>query len=80
MQTLLSCWDFFQKQLLGLRWLNVLIGKLLTVDAIRSNNYKLMPRRVPKSEGNPQPTTTNNQVPAVPPGFTQVEADQDLPF
>lgn len=31
MQTLLSCWDFFQKQLLGLRWLNVLIGKLLTV-------------------------------------------------
>lgn len=56
------------------------IGKLLTVDAIRNNNYKLMPRRVPKSEGNPQPTTTNNQVPGIPPGFTQVEADQDLPF
>lgn len=31
MQTLLSCWDFFQKQFLGLRWLNLLIGKLLTV-------------------------------------------------
>lgn len=31
MQTLLSGWDFFQKHILGLRWLNVLIGKLLTV-------------------------------------------------
>lgn len=31
MQAVLSLWDFFQKQLLGLRWLNVLIGKLLSV-------------------------------------------------
>lgn len=29
MQGLLSIWDFFQKQVLGLRWLNTLIGSLL---------------------------------------------------
>ena len=29
MQGLLSIWDFFQKQVLGLRWLNTLIGGLL---------------------------------------------------
>lgn len=31
MNTLRIIWDFFQKQLLGLRWLNMLIGKMLTV-------------------------------------------------
>lgn len=31
MQILLTAWDFFQKQILGLQWLNVLIGKLLAV-------------------------------------------------
>lgn len=30
MHTLLSYWDLFQKQILGLRWVNDLIGKLLT--------------------------------------------------
>lgn len=29
MQVLLNVWDFFQKQILGLRWLNTLIGNLL---------------------------------------------------
>ena len=30
MTILVNIWDFFQKQVLGLRWLNELIGKLLT--------------------------------------------------
>ena len=29
MQAVLSVWDFFQKQVLGLRWLNTLIGSIL---------------------------------------------------
>lgn len=29
MQAVLNAWDFFQKQVLGLRWLNVLIGNIL---------------------------------------------------
>ena len=29
MQAVLSVWDFFQKQVLGLRWLNTLIGNIL---------------------------------------------------
>lgn len=29
MQGILNAWDFFQKQVLGLRWLNTLIGRLL---------------------------------------------------
>lgn len=31
MQTVLTGWEFFQKQILGLRWLNALIGKMLTI-------------------------------------------------
>ena len=56
------------------------IGKLLTVDAIRSNNYKLMPRREPKVESAPVPAAPGSQAPGIPPGFTQVDAGNDLPF
>ncbi len=31
MQNVLNVWDFFQKQVLGLRWLNTLIGNILKI-------------------------------------------------
>lgn len=37
MTTLASAWSFFQNQILGIRWLNVLIGKLLTAIGLDPN-------------------------------------------
>lgn len=42
METLLAGWNFFQKQILGLRWLHDLIGKMLTAFGMNPEG-KLLP-------------------------------------
>lgn len=38
MQTLNLCWEFFQKQILGMKWLNILIGNMLSVFGLDMNS------------------------------------------
>lgn len=38
MQTLTLCWDFFQNQILGMKWLNTLIGNMLAAFGLDVNS------------------------------------------
>ena len=38
MQTIGKAWGFFQEQVLGMRWLNALVGKLLTSLGLDTGN------------------------------------------